>query len=78
MTEVRNYKVHENLLVITHTLGALYQNFYGTLPKEFEEKIKDLLDELIEYQEKNYLNSDIVNHELYRRVIFKDMNEKKK
>ena len=78
MTKVRDYKVHENLLVITHTLGALYQNFYGTLPKEFDEKIKDLLDELIEYQEKNYLDGDIMEHELYRRVVFKETNEKKK
>ena len=72
MTRVKEYEVLENVLVITDTLEALYWNFSSSLPKELELKIKELLNFLVDYQEKEYPSNDIIKQELYRKITFKN------
>ena len=65
------YQANEGLYVYYHTIDALFQKYYGCIPKYIENKIMNLLGELLsvaEYSDKR----DIKEEEFFKRVVFED------
>ncbi len=63
------YEVDEGLYVFYHTMDALYQKFYGCLPKSLEKKIVELMVELLEVAEYSD-NRDVKTEEFLKRVTY--------
>lgn len=42
---LKEYKINESVYIIHHTLDALYQKFCGSIPKELETKIINIIIE---------------------------------
>lgn len=65
------YQTNEGLYVYYHTIEALYQKYYGCIPKYIENKIVNLMIELMDVSE--YSDERVVKEEeFFKRVIYED------
>ena len=65
------YQTNEGLYVYYHTIEALYQKYYGCIPKYIENKIIDLMMELMDIVE--YSDEREVKEEgFFKRVVYDD------
>ncbi len=69
----RDYVLDEGIIVIHHTLDALYQKYVCCIPSEIEKKVLDLILEtadLLDYPKKGVENMDILEENYVRRVQY--------
>lgn len=69
----RDYVLDEGIIVIHHTLDALYQKYVCCIPNEIEKKVLDLILEtadLLDYPKKGVENMDILEENYVRRVRY--------
>ena len=71
MSFYKDYKVNEGLLILTDLLKILYMSKSIVLPNEIFNEVKKLYELLIEYEEGEYLDNDIKNETVFRRVYYK-------
>ena len=71
MSFYKDYEVNEGLLILTDLLKILYMSKSIVLPNEIFNEVKKLYELLIEYEEGEYLDNDIKNETLFRRVYYK-------
>ena len=71
MSFYKDYKVNEGLRILTDLLKILYMSKSIVLPNEIFNEVKKLYELLIEYEEGEYLDNDIKNETLFRRVYYK-------
>lgn len=65
------YQTNEGLYVYYHTIEALYQKYYGCIPKNIENKIEHLMIELMDMTE--YSDERVVKEEeFFKRVVYED------
>ena len=72
----RDYILDEGIIVIHHTIDALYQKYYGCIPKKIEKMVVDLFlatADLLDFPKKGVENLDILEDEFIRRVKYKEM-----
>lgn len=70
----RDYVLDEGIIVIHHTLDALYQKYCYCIPKEIERKLLDLVVEtadLLNYPKEDEIkDTDIKKEDYVRRVKY--------
>lgn len=70
----QDYVLDEGIIVIHHTLDALYQKYVCCIPKEIEQKVLDLVIEtadLLDYPKKDEIKDmDIKKEDYVRRVKY--------
>lgn len=70
----RDYVLDEGIIVIHHTLDALYQKYVCCIPKEIEQKVLDLVvetEELLDYPKDDEIKDmDIKKEDYVRRVKY--------
>lgn len=70
----KDFKLDEGIIVIHHTLDALYQKYCGCIPKHIEDTILNLIvetEDLLDYPKKDIERLDILEDEFVRRVKYK-------
>lgn len=65
----KEYIVNENILTLYNLLNSYY-NSSDNYPLEIKNKVDQLLKILIKHLEKNFLDLDIKNDQLIRKVTF--------
>lgn len=70
MKITKKFEVNENLLTLYNLVNLIYYNSGETYPKEIDDKLFALLNSLIKYLEKGYLDMDIDNEKLIREITF--------
>lgn len=69
---IKKYERNLATLVTFHVLNSLNINFSYSYPKEISVKIKDLLNDLISYHDKDYPKDfDIISDKLIEVIEFK-------
>lgn len=70
----RDYVLDEGIIVIHHTLDALFQKYVCCIPKEIEEKVLDLVMEtadLLDYPKASEIKKmDILKEDYVKRVEY--------
>ncbi len=66
----KEYTLNETILTFYNTISILYYNWCDVFPKEISDKIEDLIKALTECLEKNYLDLDIADEKLIKRITF--------
>ncbi len=69
----RDYVLDEGIIVIHHTLDALYQKYCSCIPKQTEKKIIDLIvetEDLLNYPKSGINNMEILEEDYVRRVKY--------
>lgn len=76
----KDFILDEGIIVIHHTLDALYQKYCYCIPKEIEKMVLDLVMEtadFLDYPKNGINNMDILKEDYVRRVKYKKINQKK-
>lgn len=68
----KEYYEEEGIIVSYHLLNYLYNQFNNGFTKDIKLKMEDLLTSLTNYMNHDFdeIKKDIINQELYRKVIF--------
>lgn len=70
----KDYVLDEGIIVIHHTLDALFQKYVCCIPKEIEEKVLDLVMEtadLLDYPKASEIKKmDILKEDYVKRVEY--------
>ena len=66
----KRFEINENILTLYNLVNLIYYNSGEIYPKEIDDKLFDLLNSLIKYLEKDYLDMDIDNEKLIREITF--------
>ena len=70
MKITKRFEINENILTLYNLVNLIYYNSGEIYPKEIDDKLFDLLNSLIKYLEKDYLDMDIDNEKLIREITF--------
>lgn len=65
------YQTNEGLYVYYHTIEALFQKYYGCIPKYMENKIMELMMELLDVAEYSD-ERQVKEEEFFKRVVYED------
>ncbi len=78
----RDYVLDEGIIVIHHTLDALYQKYCYCIPKKIEKMVLDLVvetEDLLDYPKYDEIKDmDIKNEDYVRRVKYTRKSKKLK
>lgn len=70
MKIAKDIEINENVLTIYNIINLIYCNYSCDLPLEISQKINELLEVIINNLEKDYLDLDIANSKLIRKIEF--------
>lgn len=70
MKIVKDIEINENVLTIYNIINLIYYNYSCDLPNQISKKISELLEVLTNNIEKDYLDLDITNSKLIRKIEF--------
>lgn len=70
MKITKKFEINENILTLYNLVNLIYYNSGEIYPKEIDDKIFALLNSLIKYLEKDYLDMDIDNEKLIQEITF--------
>lgn len=70
MKITKRFETKEGILTLYNLINLIYYNSGECYPKKLDKKIRDLLNTLIEYLEKDYLDLDIADEKLIREITF--------
>lgn len=69
----KSTEFNESVFVLYHSLNSIYQNFDGRFPKEVDKKINELIQQLINYMDKDIDEEDeIIDIKYYRTLLLKE------
>ncbi len=70
MKITKDIEINENVLTIYNIISLIYYNYSCDLPNEISQKISELLEILNNNLENDFLDLDIANSKLIRRIEF--------
>jgi len=71
------YEVNENLLILYHFLHGMYNSF-DNMPEKLKKQFDKLLRNIANELDKELLPMDILDQQLYRKVVYKTDYDKNK
>lgn len=74
----KSTEFNESVFVLYHLLNSISQNFDGRFPKEIEQKINELMQQLINYMDEDIdEDCEILDIKYYRTLLLKSESKPK-
>lgn len=76
MKTTKNYLVSESVFVTKYALQSIVEHYYQCYPKQIEQKIYNLINDLDRVLENKHVlpDEDVVKHQLYEKITYEKNN----